>query len=268
MLFSNSHFYVGNHLEGRKCNSTIRSSWPWRCRRGGDIWEENRVQNRRKHRQNLEPTWSRVGDPDHGGVTLFLQRVLWLRGSLGADNYPGPVSIRVNCIRLLVNWHHQCQRWRLTKVFYLVSDHDSIRWGVGLAPGWSVDHVAEAGVAARAGLRLLRLARRYRGLLTKVPWFKLWHLALQNLPLILMALTASSLRSFRRQRGSMALLWIGHVRARYGGTTLAGSIPWVVEDKPSGRSRYKAYKWRHSLKSSRTILYGREYFCHHQIKVR
>ena len=62
------------------------------------------------NRQNLEPTWSRVGDPDHGGVTLFLQRVLWLRGSLGADNYPGPVSIRVNCIRLLVNWHHQCQR--------------------------------------------------------------------------------------------------------------------------------------------------------------
>ena len=46
-----AHLYIGNHLEGGETHSSIRSSGPWWCGRGGgDIWEANiRIQNRSQY---------------------------------------------------------------------------------------------------------------------------------------------------------------------------------------------------------------------------
>ena len=126
-------------------------------------------------------------------MALLLEGVLRLGGSLGADHYAGAVPVSVNCIRLLV------------------CDHNCVRWGVGLPPRRGGG--AESRVTARAGLRLLRLARRHRGLLTEVPRLKLGHFRLMCVPRILqLALAAPSLGAFRWKRG-VTLLGVRDVGA-------------------------------------------------------
>ena len=142
-------------------------------------------------------------------MALLLEGVLRLGGSLGADHYAGAVPVSVNCIRLLVG--RLTLREENNTRGHLVCDHNCVRWGVGLPPRRGGG--AESRVTARAGLRLLRLARRHRGLLTEVPRLKLGHFRLMCVPRILqLALAAPSLGAFRWKRG-VTLLGVRDVGA-------------------------------------------------------